>query len=311
MFNCIFILGPTASGKTDISIKLAKQLNTEIINADSMQIYKQLNIGTAKPSIVEQDGIKHHLLDIVEPTQEFSVEEYKNAAMPIIVDLINKNKIPIVVGGTGFYVQSLMCDYNYGSSVKDENIRNKYNQLAAQFGNQYVHDILNNIDPISANKIHPNDVKRVIRAIEIFELTGTKKSELHTMQTNTTQQIIKPLIIVLNWDRDQLYDRINQRVDLMINNGLLFEVETLLHNGLTIKNQCMQGIGYKELVDYFNNECSLETCIENIKQATRHYAKRQITWFKQLTTAVWFNLSEVDKNDIINFCINKIKKSEN
>ncbi|MCI5714027.1 MAG: tRNA (adenosine(37)-N6)-dimethylallyltransferase MiaA [Firmicutes bacterium] len=306
MYNSIIILGPTASGKTDISINLAKQLNSEIINADCMQIYKELDIGTAKASIEEQDGIKHHLLDFVEPTKEFSVSEYRDLALPIIENLIKENKVPIIVGGTGFYVQSLLLDNNYGNSYKSEELRLQLKNLASEKGNMEVYNILKDIDPESAETIHPNDLKRVIRAIEIFKLSGHKKSELkRTMQTNM-QNSIKPLIIVLNRNRDELYNRINLRVDLMIKAGLVDEVKNLVSKyNLTIDNQCMQGIGYKEILDYINNIVDIDTAIENIKINTRHYAKRQLTWFRNQVDALWINLSETSKDDAVKYIIDK------
>lgn len=306
MYNSIIILGPTASGKTNISINLAKQLNSEIINADCMQIYKELDIGTAKASIEEQDGIKHHLLDFVEPTKEFSVSEYRDLALPIIENLIKENKVPIIVGGTGFYVQSLLLENNYGNSYKSEELRLQLKNLASEKGNMEVYNILKDIDPESAETIHPNDLKRVIRAIEIFKLSGHKKSELkRTMQTNM-QNSIKPLIIVLNRNRDELYNRINLRVDLMIKAGLVDEVKNLVSKyNLTIDNQCMQGIGYKEILDYINNIVDIDTAIENIKINTRHYAKRQLTWFRNQVDALWINLSETSKDDAVKYIIDK------
>lgn len=308
MFNCVMILGPTASGKTEVSIKLAKKLNTEIVNADCLQIYKHLNIGTAKATLNEQDGIKHYLLDFVEPTSEFSVSEYKSLAMPIITNLINNNKIPIIVGGTGFYAQSLITNLEYGNSFKDENLRKELNNLATEKGNLFVYEMLKNIDEESAKKIHPNDVKRVIRAIEIFQLSGVKKSQLNnTMQTNT-QNPLKPLIIVINRNRDELYNRINFRVDLMIKNGLIDEVKNLQTNyNLTINNQSMQGIGYKEILEYLNNKLSLEEAIDKIKTSTRHYAKRQITWFKNQVDGIWFNLSDINVDEVVNKIISLLK----
>lgn len=308
MFNCVMILGPTASGKTEVSIKLAKKLNTEIVNADCLQIYKHLNIGTAKATLEEQDGIKHHLLDFVEPTSEFSVSEYKSLAMPIITNLINNNKIPIIVGGTGFYAQSLITNLEYGNSFKDENLRKELNNLATEKGNLFVYEMLKNIDEESAKKIHPNDVKRVIRAIEIFKLSGVKKSQLNnTMQTNT-QNPLKPLIIVINRNRDELYNRINLRVDLMIKNGLIDEVKNLQTTyNLTINNQSMQGIGYKEILEYLNNKLSLEEAIDKIKTSTRHYAKRQITWFKNQVDGIWFNLSDINVDEVVNKIISLLK----
>ncbi len=308
MFNTIIVLGPTASGKTDVSIMLAKALNTEIINADCMQIYKELTIGTAKATVEEQQGIKHHLLDFVEPTKEFSVSEYKELAMPIIERLIRSNKIPVIVGGTGFYVQSLLTNYEYGNSYKSETLRAELTEIANTQGNQAVHDMLKSIDPVSAEKIHFNDVKRVIRAIEIFKLSGTKKSDINnTMQTNT-QNLIKPLIIALNWNREELYSRINLRVDIMVKNGLKQEVENLVSKyNLTENNQCMQGIGYKEMLEHLNGKLTLEESIEKIKINTRHYAKRQLTWFKNQVDATWYNLSETTKQDVVNHVLNNLK----
>ena len=308
MFNTIIVLGPTASGKTDVSIMLAKALNTEIINADCMQIYKELTIGTAKATIEEQQGIKHHLLDFVEPTKEFSVSEYKELAMPIIERLIHSNKIPVIVGGTGFYVQSLLTNYEYGNSYKSETLRAELTEIANTQGNQAVHDMLKSIDPVSAEKTHFNDVKRVIRAIEIFKLSGTKKSDINnTMQTNT-QNLIKPLIIALNWNRQELYSRINLRVDIMVKNGLKQEVENLVSKyNLTENNQCMQGIGYKEMLEHLNGKLTLEESIEKIKINTRHYAKRQLTWFKNQVDATWYNLSETTKQDVVNHVLNNLK----
>lgn len=309
MFNTIIILGPTASGKTDISIQLAKALNTEIINADCMQIYKHLNIGTAKATPQEQDGIVHHLLDFVDPTEEFSVSEYKKLAMPIIENLINNKKVPVIVGGTGFYIQSLLTNYEYGNSFKSEELRNELTQLAQEKGNSAVYEILKNIDPESANKIHENDLKRVIRAIEIFKLSGTKKSDINnTMQTNI-QSVIKPLIIALNWNRDELYTRINYRVDIMMKNGLIEEVKKLVNQfNLTSNNQCMQGIGYKEVLEFLNNNLTLEETSEKIKINTRHYAKRQLTWFKNQVDAIWYNLSNISKEEVVKDVLSKIKK---
>ncbi len=307
MYNTIIVLGPTASGKTDVSIMLAKALNTEIINADCMQIYKDLNIGTAKATPEEQQGIKHHLLDFVEPTKEFSVSEYKTLAMPIIENLINNNKVPVIVGGTGFYVQSLLTNYEYGNSYKSEELRAELNALAKDQGNEAVYEILKNIDPVSAEKIHCNDLKRVIRAIEIFKLSGTKKSDINnTMQPNM-QSIIKPLIIALNWDREELYNRINLRVDIMVNNGLKNEVENLIKTyNLNEKNQCMQGIGYKEMLEHLNGTLTFNEAIEKIKINTRHYAKRQLTWFKTQVNATWYNLSNQTKQDVVTDILNKI-----
>ncbi|MBE7081028.1 MAG: tRNA (adenosine(37)-N6)-dimethylallyltransferase MiaA [Clostridiales bacterium] len=273
----IIICGPTASGKSELALSLAKMLNTEIISADSMYIYKDLNIGTAKPTPQEMQGIKHHLIDVVFPCDNFSVSDYRNLALPIINDLLSKGKIPIVCGGTGFYINSILYDFSYGNSEANLEIRDKYMKLAIQNGNEYVYNILKECDIESAKKLHPNDLKRVVRALEIYH-SGTKKSDIKD-----------PLVpkfdykaYSIDFNREILYSRINSRVDIMIQNGLVNEVKELLNNGVTKENQCMQAIGYKEIIDYIEGNCSLEKAIDDIKLNTRHYAKRQITYFKKL-----------------------------
>lgn len=273
----IIICGPTASGKSAVALECAKLLDSEIIYADSMDIYKNLNIGTAKPTILEQSIVKHHLIDVANPNEDFSVSQYKQLALPIINDLINKGKVPIICGGTGFYINSILYDFSYGNGKGDLNVREKYKKIAEEFGNNYVYNLLKEIDPLSAEKIHENDVKRVIRALEIAE-TGIKKSDI---QDDLTPKYNYSAYSI-NFDRELLYKRINDRVDQMFKLGLVDEVNSLINSGITIKNQCMQGIGYKEVYSYINNEISLDECIELIKLNTRHYAKRQITFFKKL-----------------------------
>ena len=273
----IIICGPTASGKSAVALECAKLLDSEIIYADSMDIYKNLNIGTAKPTLSEQSIVKHHLIDVANPNEDFSVSQYKQLALPIINDLINKGKVPIICGGTGFYINSILYDFSYGNGKGDLNVREKYKKIAEEFGNNYVYNLLKEIDPLSAEKIHENDVKRVIRALEIAE-TGIKKSDI---QDDLTPKYNYSAYSI-NFDRELLYKRINDRVDQMFKLGLVDEVNSLINSGITIKNQCMQGIGYKEVYSYINNEISLDECIELIKLNTRHYAKRQITFFKKL-----------------------------
>ena len=273
----IIICGPTASGKSAVALECAKLLDSEIIYADSMDIYKNLNIGTAKPTLSEQSIVKHHLIDVANPNEDFSVSQYKQLARPIINDLINKGKVPIICGGTGFYINSILYDFSYGNGKGDLNVREKYKKIAEEFGNNYVYNLLKEIDPLSAEKIHENDVKRVIRALEIAE-TGIKKSDI---QDDLTPKYNYSAYSI-NFDRELLYKRINDRVDQMFKLGLVDEVNSLINSGITIKNQCMQGIGYKEVYSYINNEISLDECIELIKLNTRHYAKRQITFFKKL-----------------------------
>lgn len=285
--NCInkkilIICGPTASGKTALAVECAKLLNSEVISADSLYIYKELNVGTAKPDESEMQGVKHHLIDVCEPNQEFSVSDYKNLALPIIEDLLSKGKIPVVCGGTGFYINSILFDLSYGKSQANLEAREKYKKLAEEFGNEYVYNILKELDPKTAEKLHFNDVKRVIRALEIYE-SGTKKSDI--VDDLTPKYDYKAYSI--NFDREILYDRINLRVDKMIENGLIEEIKSLLAMGIDETNQCMQGIGYKEILGYLKGEISLEDALNLIKLNTRHYAKRQITFFKRLNGLIY------------------------
>lgn len=275
--NLIIVCGPTASGKTALAVELAKNLNSEIVYADSMDIYTGLNVGTAKPTKEEKCGIKHHMIDVVSPREQFTVFDYRETAKPIIDNLINKGKIPIICGGTGFYINSLLYNLSYGKGTGDVSIREKYKQIAQEKGSFYVYNLLKQVDPESANKIHENDLKRVIRALEIYE-SGTKKSDIKDDKTpNYNYLAVSP-----NPDRSVLYERINSRVDKMFDLGLVEEVKGLYFNGITENFQCMQGIGYKEIIPYIKGETSLYQTKENIKINTRHYAKRQITFFKQL-----------------------------
>lgn len=273
----LIICGPTASGKTTLAVECAKLLNSEIISADSMYVYKGLDIGTAKPSQDEMQGIKHHLIDVAMPKDTFSVGDYRELALPIVDNLISQNKIPIICGGTGFYINSILYDYSYGNVGSNLEAREKYFDLANEKGNQFVFDILNEVDPESAKKLHPNDLKRVVRALEIFE-SGQKKSDI--VDDLTPKYVYKA--VTIDFPREKLYERINARVDIMLEGGLIEEVKTLISSGLSLDNQCMQGIGYKEIVSYLQGECSLDDAIETLKLNTRHYAKRQITFFKKL-----------------------------
>lgn len=299
--NCVknkvvIICGATASGKSDLAIQIAKSLNTEVISADSMYIYKGLNIGTAKPDELEMQGVKHHMIDIVDANENFTVSDYKKQAEPIISNLHKQGKIPIICGGTGFYINSLLYDLSYGNGKENLIAREKYKALAAEKGNDFVFDILKNVDPESAKKLHPNDLKRVIRALEIYE-NGSKKSEI-------VDELIPKydyFAYCIDYEREILYERINKRVELMFNLGLISEVKNLLKNGITSKNQCMQAIGYKEILDFIDGKISEEQAKESIKLNTRHYAKRQITFFKKLP-----NLQKLNPNDTDN--IKKIIK---
>lgn len=305
-YNCIIILGPTASGKTKLSVELAKLLNGEVINADSQQIIKGLNIGTAKITPAETEGIKHHLFDIIDIGQDFSVSEYRELAIAKIKEVLTNGKLPIIVGGTGFYINSLLYNYTFGNSNKNEEIREHYEQLANTYGKEYVYNLLKEIDPKGASKIEPNDLKRVIRAIEIFKVSGTKKSDQILERNND----IIPFIVGIDVNRDILYDRINHRVDKMMNDGLESEITFLKDNGFyDLNNNYQLPIGYSEWSGYFTGELTKEEVINQIKADSRHYAKRQITWFKRVEGVNWYTVnssSDLDKvidkvkNDILN-----------
>ena len=273
----LIICGPTASGKSRLAVSCAKLLNSEIVSADALSVYRRLDVGTAKPTEAEKCGVKHHLIDVVDADKTFSVGDYKETAKPIIDGLISQGKIPVICGGTGFYINSVIYDLSYGHTAANLAAREKYMRLAAEKGNQAVFDVLKAVDPESADKLHPNDLKRVVRALEIFE-SGAKKSEIRDVKT----PVYDYKAYAIDYDRDELYRRIDARVDEMIKNGLIEEVKGLIDSGITLKNQCMQGIGYKEVYAYFNGEYSLQQATDAIKLNTKHYAKRQITFFKRL-----------------------------
>lgn len=278
----LIICGPTASGKTALAIECAKLLNTEVISADSMYIYKGLDVGTAKPDVLEMDGVKHHLIDVVSPNENFTVSDYKSLATPIIEDLLSRGKIPVICGGTGFYIDSILYDLSYGKGNSNLEVREKYKKLALEFGNEYVYNVLRKLDPESAEKLHFNDVKRVIRALEIYA-NGEKKSNIK--DDLTPKYDYKAYSI--NFEREALYKRINSRVNQMFDNGLLAEVKSLIDDDITLENQCMQAIGYKEVYAHLKGETDLDSAKELIKLNTRHYAKRQITYFKRLNGLIY------------------------
>lgn len=286
----LIVCGPTASGKTALAVECAKLLNSEVVSADSMYIYKDLNIGTAKPTEEEMQGVKHHMIDIVNFDADFSVSDYKNLATPIIDDIISRGKIPVICGGTGFYINSILFDLSYGNSTPNFKVREKYNKLAEEKGNEYVHSILMQKDSETASKLHYNDLKRVIRALEICE-SGVKKCDLH----DDLSPLYDYSAFSINHDRSTLYDRINLRVDLMVKQGLLAEMERLIKLGANDKLQSMQAIGYKEFFQYYKNEITLEQALDQIKLNTRHYAKRQITFFKRLDNLVYLQPQSVEK----------------
>ncbi len=290
MNKLLIICGPTASGKTALAVECAKKLNSEVISADSMNVYRDFNIGTAKPTTEEQQGIKHHLIDVVDGDKNFSVGDYKELAMPIIEKLNNEGKIPVICGGTGFYINSLIYNMSYGNSKQNLEAREKYFNLAKEFSNEYVYNILLRKDPLSAEKIHKNDIKRVVRALEIYD-SGYIKSEIQDDLT----PICDYKAYTFDFPREELYNRIDFRVDNMIKSGLIEEVISLKEKGLTLDNQAMQGIGYKEIYSYLENKITLEEAIKEIKLNTRHYAKRQITFFKRLPNLQYIKPGNIEE----------------
>lgn len=309
--NLCVITGPTGIGKTNLSLKLAKSLNGEIISSDSMQIYKYMNIGTAKLSPLKMEGIPHHLLDIVYPNEDFTVSDFKLKAKSLITDINRKNKLPMVVGGTGLYINSLVYDLDFTKVVYDENIRNKYDKISKEKGLKYLHNLLEEIDPISANKINMNDKKRVVRALEIYDITKKPMSE-YNKNFRKENKDYNLAIICLNMDRSKLYDKINKRVDSMIENGLIKEVKFLLEMGYKPNSVALQGIGYKEIIMHLNKDSTLEESIDLIKQKSRNYAKRQLTWFRRDNRIKWIDVDEFEdfdslKNFTKKYIIEKLK----
>ncbi|MGO1469126.1 MAG: tRNA (adenosine(37)-N6)-dimethylallyltransferase MiaA, partial [Tissierella sp.] len=305
------ITGPTGIGKTNLSLKLAKSLNGEIRSSDSMQIYKYMNIGTAKLSPLKMEGIPHHLLDIFYPNEDFTVSDFKLKAKSLITDINRKNKLPMVVGGTGLYINSLVYDLDFTKVVYDENIRNKYDKISKEKGLKYLHNLLEEIDPISANKININDKKRVIRALEIYDITKKPMSE-YNKNFRKENKDYNLAIICLNMDRSKLYDKINKRVDSMIENGLIEEVKFLLEMGYKPDSVALQGIGYKEIIMHLNKDSTLEESIDLIKQKSRNYAKRQLTWFRRDNRIKWIDVDEFEdfdslKNFTKKYIIEKLK----
>ncbi|MDE7214905.1 MAG: tRNA (adenosine(37)-N6)-dimethylallyltransferase MiaA [Clostridia bacterium] len=289
------ICGATATGKTRLAVDLALKLNTEIISADSQLIYKGLTIGTAKPTQGETRGVKHHMIDIVEPNEAFSVGDFAKRASPILNNLLSAGKVPVICGGTGFYINSLLFDLGYGKAAADESVRKKYAEFLSEHGKDALFEKLKAVDPEAAEKLHPNDVKRVVRALEIFEVSGRKKSE----QCDKMISKFNYLAVAIDFPREELYDRINKRVDEMFDSGLLEEVEGLLKHGIDENCQSMQAIGYKEVLQGLKNGLNHSTMRNIIKQNTRHYAKRQITFFKKFPDIVWLKPEEATADKIL------------
>lgn len=293
--NLVAIVGPTAVGKTDIAVDVAKEINAEIISADSMQVYRYMDIGTAKPSENHQKQVKHYMIDIVDPNEEFSVADFQYMAKKHLNDIYANDKIPLLVGGTGLYVNALCYNYIFPKFDKDEKLRCKLEEIASKNGNQFLHDKLKHIDPISAKKIHPNNLRRVIRALEVYIKTN-KPFSYFEQKTKSQPNPYDLTIIGLTRARDELYQRINDRVKLMVKNGFVEEVKELLKMGFSKDLNSMQGLGYRQMVYYLENKITLEEAIELIARDTRRFAKRQYTWFLRDKNIIWLDISSKDKD---------------
>ena len=286
----IAICGPTASGKTSLAVACARALGGEVVSCDALLVYKGLNIGTAKPTKEEMGGVIHHLIDIVEPTQNFSVHDFESAALPVVEDILARGKVPVLCGGTGFYMNAILFCSGFGHAGVDAAIREKYEHIAAERGREHLHSLLRECDPESAEKLHPNDVKRVIRALEIYALTGCRKSS----QNDSFEPRYPYEAFAVNWERQTLYARIHERTQAMLQAGLVEEVKALLASGVSENAQCMQAIGYKEVIEILKNGDLHSTMSDIIEQNTRRYAKRQLTFFKKLPNLHWL---EPDKTE--------------
>lgn len=290
----IVICGPTASGKTSLSISLAKKINGEIVSCDSMQIYKEMDIGSAKPTVEEMQEIKHYLVDFVSPEKRYSVSEYKEDASKAIEEIINKGKTPIIVGGTGLYLNSLIYNIQYNEMEVDLNYRRELEKEAEEYGLEVLYNRAKEIDPEAMEKVSANDKKRITRVLEIYNATGRNKTELE--KKSRKEVLYNYLIFGINMERSILYDRINKRVDIMLEQGLIEEVKNLI-NKYSNMPTAMQGLGYKEVKEFLDGNISKEEMIEKIKMETRRYAKRQITWFKRIKNIIWLDgLNKTEEN---------------
>lgn len=304
MNKLIVLTGPTAVGKTELSIALAHHLNGSIISADSMQVYRYMDIGTAKIMPEEMDGIKHYLVDALEPDEEFNVVRFQKMAKQAMNEIYQQGKIPIVVGGTGFYIQALLNDINFEETKESASFRTELEQYAKDFGAEALHAKLREVDEVSANLIHPNNIKRVIRALEFYKETGQPISQ-HNEEEKKRKSPYDFRYFVLTNDRQVLYDRIEHRIDLMVSNGLIQEVQFLKEKGYTRDLVSMQGLGYKEILAYLDGECTLEEAIYILKRDTRHFAKRQLTWFRREENVIWLDKQEYPDTDSL---LNRIKE---
>ncbi|MDE5804297.1 MAG: tRNA (adenosine(37)-N6)-dimethylallyltransferase MiaA [Lachnospiraceae bacterium] len=306
----VVLTGPTAVGKTGLSIRLAKAIGGEIISADSMQVYKHMDIGSAKIKKEEMDGVPHHLIDVLEPSEAFNVVTFQRLCRQAMDMIYANGRIPILAGGTGFYIQAVLYDIDFTENEEDNAYRDKLAALAEQEGAQYLHDMLKKADPKAAEAIHPNNIKRVIRALEFNRQTGMFISD-HNEAERQKESPYAAAYFVLNDDRQKLYEQIEKRVDDMLAEGLVEEVRRLQNMGLKKDMVSMQGLGYKEIISFLDGECSLEEAVYRIKRDTRHFAKRQLTWFKREKNVIWVNKPDFgyDNDVMLAFMQQKIKEA--
>ncbi len=287
----LIIAGPTATGKTEVAVKVAERLDGEVVSADSMLIYRHMDIGTAKPNNEEKKNITHHLIDVVNPDDNYTVANFQEQARQAIEDINARDKIPILAGGTGFYIDAVIFDYDFNRVAPDTNLRQMLKQEAEDKGNQVVHDRLRLVDPETADRIHANNLKRVIRALEIYHQTGLIGA-LQRNQSKKEYRSYDKLFFCLHYERDKLYSRIEKRVDLMIAHGLVQEVRELLNHGYRPEHVSMQGVGYKEIIGYLYDWYSLEEAVHMLKRNTRRFAKRQLTWFRRYSNIKWIDMGQ-------------------
>ena len=307
----VILTGPTAVGKTALSIKLASKIGGEIISADSMQVYRQMDIGSAKIKPEEMGGIPHHLIDILEPEEEFNVCLFEKLALEAMEQIYERGHIPVVVGGTGFYIQALLYQIDFTEEETDTAYRDKLWQLGEEKGNHYLHELLRKVDPESAEEIHENNRKRVIRALEFYENSG-KPISTHNKEQRQKTSAYNSCYFVLTDDRKKLYERIESRVDQMLSKGLVDEVRTLKGRGCNASMVSMQGLGYKEILEYLDGRCSLLEAVEKIKKETRHFAKRQLTWFRREKDVIWIDKQAFayDEDAVLSCILENLRKKE-
>lgn len=303
----VILTGPTSVGKTDLSIKLAKAINGEIISADSMQVYRKMDIGTAKISPEEMQGVRHHLIDILDPTEDFNVMEFAKRAKDACEDIVARGAVPIIAGGTGFYIQALLYGIDFTEKDDNNGLRERL-QKEAEADIDAFYERLKSIDPAATKYIHKNNLCRVIRAVEFYELTGQRISE-HNAEQREKESIYNSAYFVLNCERKKLYQRIDLRVDKMLENGLVDEVKSLVASGCSRDTLSMKALGYKEIIDYLDGITDYETAVNILKRDTRHFAKRQLTWFRREREVIWLEReSFTDENAILDFMLEELKK---